>query len=187
FLPSISSFDDNQVKVQRLQYAFKAALKTNRLYEAAKLALTAGEEIAGNDRQIDILTNNVDLASLFLSPGRIQELAHRKELSGSWDGSETVFAASLLSSVSGLKGEAYSYYRSAVHWLRRYFQKRNEAKDEKERFNEKLEDIEIVELAFALYRIKGWKKCADFLLSWSPSSCIYRITSRCTERLIDVG
>ncbi|CAK1715558.1 NACHT domain-containing protein [Vibrio crassostreae] len=187
FLPSISSFDDNQVKVQRLQYAFKAALKTNRLYEAAKLALTAGEEIAGNDRQIDILTNNVDLASLFLSPGRIQELAHRKELSGSWDGSETVFAASLLSSVSGLKGEAYSYYRSAVHWLRRYFQKRNEAKDEKERFNEKLEDIEIVELAFALYRIKGWKKCADFLLSWSPSSCIYRITSRCTERLIDAG
>lgn len=187
FLPSISAFDDNQVKVQRLQYAFKAALKANRLYEAVKLALIAGEEIAGNDRQIDILTNNVDLASSFLSPGRIQELAHRKELIGKWDGSETVFSASLLSNLSGMKGESYSYYRSAEYWLHRYFQKRDEAKEEEERFNEKLEDIEIIELAFVQYRINGWKKCADFLLSWQPPSCIFRITAQFIERLVDAG
>jgi hypothetical protein len=187
FLPSISTFDDNQVKVQRLQYAFKAALKADRLYEAVKLALIAGEEIAGNDRQIDILTNNVDLASLFLSSGRIQEMAHRKELSGNWDGSEAVFSASLLSSLSGMKGEAYSYYRSAEHWLHRYFQKRDEAKEEEDRFNEKLEDIEIIELASTQYRINGWKKCSDFLLSWKPTSCIYRATSSFVERLVDAG
>ena len=59
----------------------------------------------------------------------------------------TIISASLLSSLSGMKGEAYSYYRSAKHWLHRYFQKRDEARGEEERFNEKLQDIEITELA----------------------------------------
>lgn len=187
YLPSISSFDDNQVKIHRLQYAFKAALKSNRLYEAVKLALRAGEEIAGNERQIDILSNNLDLATQFLSHERIQELAHRKELQGNWDGSELVYSASLLSSISSLKGEAISYSRSADHWLHRYFQKRDEAKEEEERFNEKLEDIEIVELTTAQYRIKGWKKCVDFLLSWSPQEVIFRVSSEFFGRLVDAG
>ncbi|MFC0225083.1 hypothetical protein [Serratia aquatilis] len=187
YLPSISKYDDNQVKVQRLQYAFKAALKASKTYEAVKLALLAGEEIAGNDRQLSILTNNIDLAAIFLTPDRVQELAHRKELSGNWDGSEIVYAASLLSTIPSLKGEAYNYFRSANHWLRRYFQKRDEAKNEEERFDGKLEDIEILELAFTQYRINGYKKCVDFLLSWTPPSCIYRVTSDLLERLIDVG
>lgn len=185
YLPSISSYDDNQVKVQRLQYAFKAALKANRTYEAVKLALLAGEEIAGNDRQISILMNNLDLVSLFLSSNRIQELAHRKELQGHWDGSGTVYSASLLSSIPSLKGEALSYLRSANYWLNRYFQKRDEAKDEEESFNDKLEDIEILELAFTQYKVNGWQKCVDFLLSWTPPSFIFKITSSFMERLVD--
>ena len=172
FLPSISVFDNKQVKVQRLQYAFKAALKNNKIFEAIKLALIAGEEIAGNDRQIDILANSIDLASLFVSSNRKQELAHRKEMRGNWDGSETIFSASLLSTVAGFSGEAYSYYRSAIHWLNRYFERRDEAKEHEDRFNDKLEDIEIVELAFVKYRVRGWRECVDFLLSWNPSSCI---------------
>ena len=185
FLPSISVFDNKQVKVQRLQYAFKAALKNNKIFEAIKLALIAGEEIAGNDRQIDILANNIDLASLFVSSNRKQELAHRKEMRGNWDGSETIFSASLLSTVAGFSGEAYSYYRSAIHWLNRYFERRDEAKEHEDRFNDKLEDIEIVELAFVKYRVRGWRECVDFLLSWNPSSCIYNITSKFIERLVD--
>ena len=187
YLPSISSFDDKQVKIYRLQYAFKAALKESRLYEAVKLALRAGEEIAGNDRQIDILSNNLDLAAQFLSPGRIQELAHKKMLQGKWEGSELVYSASLLSSLPSLKGEAKSYYRSANYWLRRYFQKRDEAKGEEERFNEKLENSEIVELATTEYRLNGWRRCVDFLLSWSPGECLFRVASAFFERLIDAG
>ncbi|MGL6491566.1 hypothetical protein ACSZNX_10985 [Aeromonas veronii] len=187
FLPSISVFDDKQVKVQRLQYAFKAALKNNKICDAIKLALIAGEEIAGNDRQLDILANNIDLASLFLSSSRMQELAHRKEIRGNWDGSETIFSASLLSTVAGFSGEAYSYYRSAIHWLNRYFERRDEAKENEDRFNEKLEDIEILELAFVVYRVKGWRECVDFLLSWNPSSCIYNVTSKFIERLVDAN
>lgn len=191
YLPSISKYDDNLVKVQRLQYAFKAALKANKIYEAIKLALLAGEEIAGNKRQISILAHNIDLVAIFLTTERIQELAHRKVLRGNWEGSEMVYAASLLSTIPLLKGEAHNYFRSAHHWLYRYFQKREEvkakAKDEHEHFDEKLEDNEILELAFTLYRMNGYKKCVDFLLSWKPPCCIYRVTSDLIERLIDIG
>lgn len=187
YLPSISEYDDNLVKVQRLQYAFKAALKSNRTHEAVKLALLAGEEIAGNDRQIKILTNNIDLVAYFLPKNRIQELAHKKVLSGNWDGSKMVYAASLLSTIPSSKGEAYNYYRSAKHWLYRYFEKRKQAKDTNENFDEKLEDIEILELAFILYRVNGYKDCVDFLLSWRPPECVYKATSGLIERLVDIG
>ena len=187
YLPSVSSFDDNQLKIHRLQYAFKAALKGNRLFEAVKLALKAGEEIASNERQIDILSNNIDLTTRFLTEGRIQELAHRKELRGAWSGSELVYSASLLASISSLKGEAISYFRSADHWLQRYFEKRDQTSKEEDRYNEKLNDIEVVELASTQYRINGWGQCVDFLLSWSPSEYLFRITSAFFERLVDAG
>lgn len=187
YLPSVSSYDDNQVKVHRLQYAFRAALKANRLYEAAQLALRAGEEIAGNERQLDILSNNIDLATLFLTPLRIQELAHRKELQGDWNGSETLYSASLLSSLHNFSGEARSYLRSADHWLQRYFQQRDETTQKEELLHEKLEDIELVEFAATIYRLNGWKKCVDFLLCWTPPDCIFRITSDFVSRLVDTG
>ncbi|MDK1313649.1 hypothetical protein [Pseudoalteromonas ardens] len=186
YLPSVSSYDDNQVKVQRLQYAFRAALKASRLYEAAELALRAGEEIAGSERQLDILSNNIDLATQFLTPPRIQELAHRKELQGGWNGSETIYSASLLSSLPGFSGEARSYLRSAGHWLRRYLQQRKKAKQKKERFHEKLELTELLELAAAIYRLNGWEKCVDFLLSWRPPD-VFRVTSKFVSRLVDTG
>ncbi len=173
--------------MQRLQYAFKAALKSGKTFEAVKLALLAGEKIAGNSRQLDILKNNIDLASTFLAPARLQELAHRKEISGNWDGSETAYSASLLSTISSLKGEAHSYLRSANHWLNRYFEKRDDAKNDEERFMEKLENLEILELAHTIYRIRGNKQCVNFLLSWTPSSCIFKATSALIERLIDIG
>lgn len=187
YLPKGSPFDARKVKIYRLQYAFKAALKEDRIYEASKLALRAGEEIAGNERQVEVLSNNLDLTTQFLSSGRIQELAHRKEFFGNWDGSETVYSASMLSTLSSNKGEANSYLRSANHWLHRYFDKRDEAKEEQDRLNEKLEDIEIIELATAEFHINGWKKCVDFLLSWSPAECIFRVTSRLMERFVDAG
>ncbi|MFT6909645.1 MAG: hypothetical protein ACJAS1_006368, partial [Oleiphilaceae bacterium] len=113
YLPKSSPLDARKVKIHRLQYAFKAALKENRIFEASKLALRAGEEIAGNERQIEILSKNLDLTTQFLSSGRIQELAHKKEFFGSWDGSETVYSASMLSTLPSYKGEAKSYLRSA--------------------------------------------------------------------------
>ncbi|GAB6071133.1 hypothetical protein JCM30760_22300 [Thiomicrorhabdus hydrogeniphila] len=184
-LPQNSEYDAKQTQISRLQYAFKAALKKNRLYEACQLALKAGEEIAGNERQLEILSQNLDLTVQFFEPNRIQELAYRKEFIGGWNGSETAYSASMLSYLSSTKGEAHSLLRSAVHWLNRYFEKRPNAKEDEELFREQLDDIELVEIASAKMNLLGWQNCTDFLLSWSPQTAIFRLTSAFTERLVD--
>ncbi|BBN60200.1 hypothetical protein [Hydrogenovibrio marinus] len=187
WLPQYSEYDAKQIQISRLQYAFKAALKNGRLYESCQLALKAGEEIAANARQLETLSQNLDLTVEFFESNRIQELAYRKAFSGSWNGSETVYSASLLSSLSSTKGEAQSRLRSGVHWLYRYFEKRRNAKEDEELFHEQLDDIELLEITTAKMNLLGWQNCTDFLLSWSPQTVIFRLTSSFTERLIDSG
>lgn len=186
-LPVDRPYDARKIRLFRLQYAFKAALKERKYYEASKLALRAGEEIAGDERQIEILSKNCDLTTKFLSSERVQELAHRRVLGGAWEGSETVYSSSLLSSISDCAGEARSYLRSARHWLHRYFDRRDKSKESEDRFDEKLNDLEIVELATSTYNLFGGYKAVDYLLSWSPQSCIFKVTETFIRRLIDLG
>ncbi|MBM5179100.1 hypothetical protein HYN78_17990 [Vibrio parahaemolyticus] len=186
-LPTDRPFDARKIRLFRLQYAFKAALKERKYYEASKLALRAGEEIAGDERQIEILSKNCDLTTRFLSSERVQELAHRRVLGGAWEGSETVYSSSLLSSIGDCAGEARSYLRSARHWLHRYFDRRDESEESEDRFDEKLNELEIVELVTSTYNLFGECKAVDYLLSWSPQCCIFKVTETFIRRLIDLG
>ncbi|WP_394212409.1 hypothetical protein [Psychrobacter piscatorii] len=188
YLPEGSPYDKSLIKIIRLQYAFKASLKVNRIHDATKLALLAGEEIASNERQNEVFKNNIDLVTQNLSEGRITELAHKKVIRGKWQGSELVYSASLLASLPDSKGQATVYLRSAEHFLHRYFKKRDENDEEKNGFfNEKLEDIDIVELASAHFNIFGSKDSVDFIVGWKPPETMYRIGLRFLKRLIDRG
>lgn len=188
YLPEGSPYDKSLIKITRLQYAFKASLKVNRIHDATKLALLAGEEIASNERQNEVFKNNIDLVTQNLSEGRITELAHKKVIRGKWQGSELVYSASLLANLPDSKGQATVYLRSAEHFLRRYFEKRDgNADEEKDFFNEKLEDIDIVELASTHFSIFGYENSVDFILGWKPPKTIYRISISFLKRLIDKG
>jgi hypothetical protein len=82
YLPQDNPIDERNVRLYRLQFAFKAALKQKRYADAGKLALRAGEEVAGDERQLKLLNNNVDLIAPLQSPQRVQELAFRRRLCG---------------------------------------------------------------------------------------------------------
>ena len=71
------------------------------------------KRFAGDKRQLELLTQNVDLIAPLQSPQRVQELAFRRMLRGGWDGSENVYSAALLSSVEEFKGEARSFFKSS--------------------------------------------------------------------------
>lgn len=188
YLPEGSPYDKSLIKITRLQYAFKASLKVNRIHDATKLALLAGEEIASNERQNEVFKNNIDLVTQNLSEGRITELAHKKVIRGKWQGSELVYSASLLASLPDSKGQATVYLRSAEHFLRRYFEKRDENNEEEDGFfDEKLEDIDIVELASTHFSIFGYENSVDFILGWKPPQTIYRVGASFLKRLIDKG
>jgi hypothetical protein len=185
YLPKDNPIDERNVRVYRLQFAFKAALKLKRYADATKLALRAGEEVAGDKRQLELLAKNVDLIAPLQSEQRVQELAFRRVLRGEWDGSENVYSAALLSSVDDFKGEAVGYLRAANNWLQLYFEERRKSK---EKYNPGLlKDDDILELAFSYLNLFGATKAVDFILSWQPREVIYRIARRFIKRLVDAG
>jgi len=184
YLPEDSPIDQRNIRVYRLQFAFKAALKQKRYSDAAKLALRAGEEVAGDRRQLELLTRNVDLIAPLQSSQRVQELAFRRMLRGKWDGSEYVYSAALLSSIEEFKGEARSFLKAADNWLKLYFE---EIKKDKINHDERLIKNDIVEMAIAHFHIYGSKKLLAFILSWRPPELVFRLTQLFIERLVDQG
>lgn len=186
-LPENKPFDERKIRLFRLQYAFKAALKKERYFEAAKLALRTGEEIAGEERQIQILKNNCDLACTFLSSQRIQELAHKRFIKGEWEGSEMVYSASMLSSKTEYIDEARSYLRSAEHWLKHYFIERDKAHKEDFRYHDNITKQDILELLTSKYHLFGELEAVKFITGWRPISFVFEVVSEFINRLIDYG
>ena len=181
-LPKNNPIDKRNAKIFRLQFSFKAALKTEQLGDAVKIAMLAGEEMAGNKRQLEIFKKNVDLIARLQDKQKVQELAFKRMLSGTWEGSENLFSASLLSSIPEFHGEARAYLRSSVNWLSIYFQERDRKEDH---YRDQLEDDEIAELVFTQYNLYGDDKAVDFLFSWKPSEVIYSVARIFFRKMID--
>jgi hypothetical protein len=187
YLPN-NPIDERNVRVYRLQFAFKASLKQEKYAKAIKLALRAGEEVAGNKRQLELLANNIDLIAPLQDKQRVQEFSFRRLFSGSWKGSENVYSAVLLSTAKEFKGEARSFLRAAHNWLSLYFQDRDKKKrDEVPFHHEQLKDEEIVELVYAHLNLFGVEKAFDQLISWQSGHVIYRVSRKLFKRLIDLG
>jgi hypothetical protein len=184
-LPNENPVDARNIQVYRLQFAFKAALKNKQYADACKLALRAGEEVAGSERQLEILSENLDLTTRFLSEQRVMELAHQRNIRGKWKGSEAIYSASMLSSLPECGGEARSYLRSGLHWLNRYFEERD--KEENPNNSDKLEDSDVLAMLFYHYQLNGIESAVDFLESWRPDELIYRVMREFSERLIDAS
>ncbi len=189
-LPEDNPIDARKVRIFRLQFAFKAALKKKRYFEAGKLALRAGEEVAGDQRQLDIFSKNIDLITTFLSPERIQELAYRKAIRGAWDGSETIYSASLLSSIDECKGEAISYLRSGNYWLQSYFEQQKEKRKNKSDSHhviDKIDKLDILEMLSSNYKLFGEEQAVKFICSRKSMARAYQITKLFISRLVDKG
>lgn len=185
FVPIENPVDKRNIIVYRLQFALKAALKLKKYDDAAKIAMLAGEEMAGNKRQIEIFKKNIDLIAPLQYEQKVQELAFKRMLSGTWEGSENVYSASLLSNVPEFHGEANSYLRASMNWLKLYLEERK--KKEGNSFNEKIENEDIAELAFAHYNLNGPEAAIDFILGWNPASVIYNVTRIFSEKMIDLN
>lgn len=181
FLPKNNPADERNIKNHRLRFAFKAALKSNKIVDASKIAFMAGEEHAGDLRQQELFNKNIDLVSQLLDPEKIREFALRGEFSGQWKGSENIYSSALLSSVPDFRGEALSYLRSGEGWLKVHFEEYNNNKHEGQ-----LEYEDIVEYAFAILNLFGAEKVSEWLLQWGNDT-IFRVGSLFIHRLVDKG
>lgn len=186
YLPENNPIDARNIRVQRLQFAFKAALKANQLKDAVKLAMRAGEEMAGNQRQLNLLHNNIDLIPLLQSKEKVQDIALKRILNGNWDGSENIYAASLLSGIEEYKGEARGYLRASKNWLKLYFEEQRRNK-KKHRNNDGITHNDILELAYAHLNIFGVEHSLAFLLKLEPKESVFSVVKNLARRLIDLG
>lgn len=184
-LPLNNPIDTRNVRVYRLQFAFKAALRLKQYKDAIKLALRAGEEVAGDQRQQNLFLNNIDLLPMLQDKSKVQEIAFKGLLKSSWEGSENLYTASLLSGIQEYKGEASGYLRSALNWLQIYFEELKQKKDEKHREGVSFDDI--LEIALVHLNLSGARSCLKFLNSLKPRESIFLVMKRLVNRLIDAG
>ncbi|MDW7729303.1 MAG: AVAST type 3 anti-phage nuclease/ATPase Avs3a [Bacillota bacterium] len=181
-LPTTSPVEKRDVELQRLQFALKASLRAKRNTDAAKLALKAGGESAGDERQRKLLQANTDLAAIFLGSVRIQELVSRRTFGSGWIGSHHAYEAALLSGRSELLGDARSRLRMAREWLRNWSQLSPE-----EQQMEEISDSDISEMAIAFFNIHGANACANDLRGWRPREVSFRVGRIIAKRFIDHG
>lgn len=181
-LPETTPLEKRDVELQRLQFALKAGLRSKRYLDSTKLALKAGGETAGDDRQRKILQANTDLAALFLETDLVQEIVSRRTFGSGWLGSHHAYEAALLSGRSELAGDARSRLRIAYEWLRNWSRLPPE-----ERKKEKVSDEDIVELTLAHINIHGPADGARSLRSWRPREVSFRVGRAVARRLIDHG
>jgi hypothetical protein len=184
YLPEDSPIDARNIRVYRLQFAFKAALRLSKFDDAIKLAMRAGEESAGNERQLGLFMNNTDLIPVLQSKEKVQEIAFKRLLGSGWDGSENIYAASLLSGIKDYHGEARGYLRAALNWLAIYYNDNATTKRHHWRNDVSMNDI--VNLAHAHVNILGVEDCVDFLKRFKPNGWIFTIVQALTRRLIDI-
>jgi hypothetical protein len=181
-LPETNPIQKRDVELSRLQFALKAGLRSKRYLDSAKLALKAGGEMAGDDRQRKILQANTDLAATFLDTNLVQEIVSRRTFGSGWLGSHHAYEAALLSGRSELAGDARSRLRIAYDWLRNWSRL-----PPAERKNEEVSDEDIVELTLAHINIHGPADGARDLGNWRPREVSFRVGRTVARRLVDHG
>lgn len=181
-LPATDEIGRREVELQRLQFAFKAALRTQSHALASKLALKAGNETAGDSRRRALLQANTDLTSKFLGHTQIEEIVSRRDFGAGWIGSHHAYEASLLSFVPELKADATSRLRMADEWIENWSRL-----SEEERRQEEIAYQDIAELTIACLNIYGPISAARQLRRWSPRSLSFHVGRIVASRMIDHG
>ncbi|WP_219012643.1 hypothetical protein [Shewanella algae] len=181
-LPTENPLEKRDVELQRLTFSIKASLQQKRYGAAAKLALKAGGECAGEGRQNALIQSNTDLAAKILSPDRIEEIVSRGTFKSGWMGAYHAYDAGLLSGKPEFIADASSRLRMAIDWLH------NWARSKPDRRNrEDVSHEDRVELASAILRLRGPGETARFLRGWRGRYLAFDAGRGLGARLIDLG
>lgn len=179
-LPETSPVEKRDVAMQRLRFALKASLRSQNYLAASKLALKAGGESAGNNRQATLLQENTDLVSLFFDVNSVQEIVSRRIFGSGWIGSNHVYEAAVLSGHEELRGDARSRLRMAEEWLKNWV-----TLPDDERQNERVTDEDRTVMALAHLNVHGPGAAAHSLRRWTDREVSYDSGKQLARVLLD--
>jgi hypothetical protein len=181
YLPKNNEIDARNIRIYRLHFALKAALRINELKDAAVLALRAGEEIAGNSRQFYLLRDNLHLITELRTVDEVHEMALKRDFHSGWDGSSNLYSASLLSRIPEFRGEALAFHRSAINWLRVSF---DMPKDPDDR-DDVPSKADWLELLYLRLQFQGTESAATMMCKINDRALAYKISGWLIQRLAD--
>lgn len=185
YLPKNNPVDARSISTSRLNAALKSAIHLEDHFSFIKLALRTGEEFAGDQRQIEVLNQNVALIGVVQSPTEVQKLAFQGRLSGGWKGSENLYKSALLSMHEEFKGEALSYLRAAENWLSTYL--KSTVKDKQKRHLETLSTADVALLFTVHLNLFGPEKAVSRILRFTLSEAVQRAIATFTKNLLDTS
>lgn len=174
--------EQRTIEVQRLVFALKAALRSGMYLEASKLALKAGQEVSGAERQFELLAENLDLVGTLWPPHRIRELAGTHSFSSDWLGARHVYEAELFASLGDGDGEARSQSRMANDWLFSW-----SSQPANKRHAEDVTDVMKMYMADTAWRLDGPNAAIFAIARWRPKEVHYKVAKLLARRALDTG
>ncbi len=184
WLPENKPLEARKIKLERLEFAFKASLRNGRYLDATKIGLRGGREAAAGNREKDLIRENTDIVSMFTDINTLLEVSHNKIEDMGWMGSKNAYKACLLSFRSDFIGEARSKLRVAEHWLTNW---NKQPKGEFTSYGENPTDKDRAEFALAHLNVNGAKHCSGYLRRWRDRSVSFTAGRLLIKRLIDHG
>lgn len=171
-----------EIAQQRTHFALTAALRADRDFEAAQLALRLAALTAGRTRRLDLIRDNTDLAAQFLDPTVVEQLVATRSLTADWPNSNLPIEGALLAEADGQKDQARNRLRSATSWMRAWVR---QARSENTASG--LGDLDILQVTWGLLNTDGAAACVRFLRAWRPRTLAFDVGVAVARRLLDAG
>lgn len=181
-LPTAHPTEARDIRVQRVHFALKAALRTGRRAAAVKLALSAAEETAGEARFLELLQTHHDLASVFVGPDSLSDLVVRRRFKGRWLGARHAYEAALLSGAPSLAMDARIQLRMCFEWLRSWADSSDDARQK-----QPIEFSDIAAMAFAQLNIHGPEAACREIARWIAPETRFKVAAELGATLVDHG
>lgn len=180
--PQRNEIQRREIAQQRTHFALTAALRADRDFEAAQLALRLGALTAGRTRRLDLIRENTDLAAQFLEPMVLEQLIATRSLMADWPNSNLPIEGALLASAAGQTDQARNRLRSATSWMQAWANQAHRSNTDSG-----IEDLDFFQVAWGLLNTDGPAACIRFLRSWRPRTLAFDIGVDIARRLLDAG
>ncbi|TDC47087.1 hypothetical protein E1212_25215 [Jiangella ureilytica] len=171
-----------EIAQQRTHFALTAALRADRDFEAAQLALRLGALTAGRTRRLDLIRDNTDLAARFLDPSVLEQLVATRSLTAGWPNSNLPIEGALLAGADGQTDQARNRLRSATSWMSAWV--RQARRDDT---NSGLGELDILQVTWGLLNAVGAAACVRYLRGWRPRTLAFDVGVNVARRLLDAG
>lgn len=180
--PQRNEIQRREIAQQRTHFALTAALRADRDFEAAQLALRLGALTAGRTRRLELIRENTDLAAQFLEPMVLEQLIATRSLTADWPNSNLPIEGALLAGAAGQTDQARNRLRSATSWMQAWT-------NQSHRSNSKsgVKDLDFFQVAWGLLNTDGPAACIRFLRSWRPRTLAFNVGLDVARRLLDAG